>query len=147
MEPESVRRSAEESFGCGLRCAESVVLALARAQGVDPDLPVKMATAFCSGMSRTRGTCGALTGAIMGMGLAYGRSDAATSLEPSYQATQRLVREFEQEFGARDCRDLLGCDISTMQGQAVFKLKNLGVKCTEYTGRAAEIAAKIIAER
>jgi len=61
-----VRKSAEEAFASGLYCAESVVLALAKAQGVESDLLPKVATAFCSGMSRTCGTCGALTGAIMG---------------------------------------------------------------------------------
>jgi C_GCAxxG_C_C family probable redox protein len=90
----NVRKSAEESFASSLYCAESVVLALAEAQGIESDLLPRIATGFCGGMARTCGTCGALTGAMMGVSLALGRSDAKASVQPSYQATQQLVREF-----------------------------------------------------
>jgi C_GCAxxG_C_C family probable redox protein len=141
-----VRRSAQESFAAGLYCAESVVLSLARAQGIESDLLPRVATAFCGGMSRTCGTCGALTGAVMGIGLALGRSRPGESVQPAYEATQRLVAEFEQEFGARDCHVLLGCDLGTPEGQAMFREDGLAELCVAYTGRAAEIAARILAE-
>lgn len=149
MESESVskiRRSAEESFATGLYCAESVLLALAKAQGIESDLLPRVATAFCSGMARTCGTCGALTGAMMGVSLALGRTSANEPVQPSYNATQRLVREFEKAFGARDCHVLLGCDLATPEGQATFREKRLGERCASYTGKAAEIAARILAE-
>lgn len=142
----NVRRSAEESFASGLYCAESVVLALADAQGVESELLPKVATAFCSGMGRMCGTCGALTGAIMGVGLALGRSNASQSVQPSYIATQRLIGEFEQAFGARDCHVLLGCDLNTPEGQATYRENRLAERCAKYTGKAAEIAARIISE-
>ncbi len=141
-----VRKSAEESFESGLYCAESVVLALAKAQNVESDLFPKVATAFCSGMSRTCGTCGALTGAIMGVSLALGRTDADDTVQPAYTATQRLIKEFEQEFGARDCHVLLGCDLNTPEGQTTFRENRLGQRCAKYTSKAAEIAARIISE-
>lgn len=43
----NVRRSAEDSFASGLYCAESVVLAVADALGVESELLPKVATAFC----------------------------------------------------------------------------------------------------
>jgi C_GCAxxG_C_C family probable redox protein len=142
-----VRRSAEESFSAGLFCAESVVLAIAKAQGVESELLPRVATAFCSGMARTCGTCGALTGAIMGVSLALGRSTAAESVQPSYLATQALIKRFEETFGSRDCRPLLdGCDLNTAEGQATFKERKLGARCLQYTGKAAEIAAQVIVE-
>lgn len=141
-----VRKAAEESFAAGLYCAESVVLALAKAQGIESDLLPKVATGFCGGMARTCGTCGALTGAIMGVSLALGRSEASQPVQPSYKATQRLIREFEQAFGARDCHVLLGCDLATPQGQATFRENRLSEQCAQYTGKAAEIAARIVSE-
>jgi len=140
------RRAAEDSFASGLFCAESVVLALADAQGIESDLLPKIATAFCSGMSRTCGTCGALSGAIMGISLALGRAEANQSVHSSYSAAQRLIREFEQEFGARDCHILLGCDLNTPEGQTTFREGRLGERCARYTSRATEIAACIISE-
>ena len=140
----NVRKSAEDSFSSGLYCAESVVLALAKAQGIESEILPKVATAFCSGMSRTCGTCGALTGAIMGIGLALGRTNADDSVQPSYAATQELIKEFEQEFGARECHVLLGCDLNTQEGQETFLEQGLNEQCAKFTGKAAEIAARII---
>jgi C_GCAxxG_C_C family probable redox protein len=142
----NVRKSAEASFVSGLYCAESVVLALANAQGIKSDLLPKVATAFCGGMSRTCGTCGALTGAIMGIGLALGRSSADGSVQPSYAATQELIKEFEREFGSRECHVLLGCDLGTQEGQEMFLEQGLSGQCTKFTGKAAEIAARIISK-
>jgi C_GCAxxG_C_C family probable redox protein len=146
LSPSEIRKLAEHSFSQGMYCAESVAVALARPQGVDRELVSRMATAFCSGVARTRGTCGALTGAIMGVSLSLGRTQAGESVNPSYEATQRLVRKFEQEFGARECHVLLECDIGTPEGQAEFRAKRLGERCARYTGRAAEIAALILNE-
>ena len=140
------RSTAEELFHSGLFCAESAVIALARAQGIESDLLPKIATGFCGGMARTCGTCGALTGAIMGIGLALGRSESGMSADQSYLATQRLIREFEREFGSRECHVLLGCDLGTPEGQATFRENQLRVRCANFTGRATEIAAEIIAE-
>lgn len=142
-----VRKSAEEAFASGLYCAESVVVSLAKAQGVESDLLPRLATAFCSGMARTCGTCGALTGAIMGISLALGRSKSGEPVQTAYAATQRLVGEFEKEFGHRDCHVLLGCDLGTAEGQTTFREKQLAQRCAEYTAKAAEIAARILSER
>jgi C_GCAxxG_C_C family probable redox protein len=141
-----VRHLAEEAFDSGLYCAEAVVSALAKAQGVDSELIPKMATAFCSGMSRTCGPCGALTGAIMGLSLSLGRSNMRQCVDSSYAATQELVRTFENEFGGRNCDQLLGCDLGTAEGQAKFREQHLHSRCARYTARAAEIAATLLAK-
>ncbi len=142
-----IRKSAEDAFASGLYCAESVVLSLARAQGIESDLLTRMATGFCGGMARTCGTCGALTGAIMGIGISLGRSQPDGSVKAAYAATQRLIGEFEQAFGARDCQVLLGCDLGTPEGQAKFREQHLAERCIGYTGKATEIAATILQEQ
>jgi C_GCAxxG_C_C family probable redox protein len=143
----SIRKSAEDSFASGLFCAESVVAVIAEAHGVDPAPLQKAATAFCSGVARTSSTCGALNGAIMGVSLVLGRSGPNESVQPAYSATQRLIREFEGEFGSTNCQALLsGCDLNTPEGQARFKEQRLGQRCLRLTGVAAEMAARIIAD-
>lgn len=145
--PTDVPKVAEEAFASGLYCAESTLLSLAKAQGIESDLLPKIATGFCGGMARTCGTCGALTGAMMGIGLALGRSEPDGSVKKAYSATQRLIAEFEQAFGSRDCHALLGCDLGTPEGQAKFRNERLGDRCAEFTGKAAEMAAIILAEK
>lgn len=83
----------------------------------------------------------------MGISLGLGRSNAGEAVQTSYVATQRLIQEFEGEFGSRDCHVLLGCNLGTPEGQATFRENNLGQRCANYTGRAAEIAARILAEK
>lgn len=139
-----VRASAEAAFASGLYCAESVVLALAKMQGIDSVLLPRAATAFCSGMAQTCGPCGALTGAIMGLSLALGRDGAGDSVQAAYGATQQLVHEFGQAFGACNCRDLLGCDLGTPEGQKTFTEQRLHERCFQYTGKATELAARML---
>lgn len=143
----ATRREAEAAFASGLFCAESVIQSLAQARGLDPAPLCKAATVFCSGVARTSATCGALNGALMGVGLALGRSGPGESVEPAYAAARRLIREFEDAFGSGNCQALLsGCDLNTPEGQARFKAERLGVRCQRYTGAAAEMAARILAE-
>lgn len=141
----AVGQSAREAFESGLYCAESVVLAMAKARGLDCETLPKAATGFCGGMSRTCGPCGALTGGVMAIGLVLGRNRGADAAQPAYAATQRLIAEFEAQFGSRDCRELLdGCDLGTAEGQATFQARGLRSRCVEYTRRAAEIAATLV---
>lgn len=135
---------AEESFASGYYCAESVVLTIAKAHGIESKLLPGIATAFCGGMSRTGGPCGALTGAVMGVGLVLGRNQPGDSVNASYMPTQQLVREFEQAFGARNCSELLGCDLGTPEGRETFRAGHLRERCRGYTGKATEIAMSVI---
>jgi len=140
-----VRQRVEDACESGLHCAEAVVTALAQAQGIESGLIPRIATPFCGGLSRTHGPCGALTGAAMALGMALGRDDGRRSEMPAYAATQELVRRFEREFGARDCDQLLGCDIDTPDGEAAFQAQGLYARCERYTVRAAELAAALVA--
>lgn len=143
----SIRQAAEDKYASGLLCAESVVSALASAQGISSEFMPMIATGFCSGIARTGGPCGALTGAVMGIGLDSGRNSSGESVQPTCAAKQRLVSQFEEEFGAKDCFELLGCDLSTPEGQTAFKEGNLNKLCAKFVGRATEIAAEIIFTR
>lgn len=135
---------AVQHFKDGLFCAESVLLALARRQGIDdPNLPA-IATGFCSGLAQTAGPCGAVTGAVMGLGLALGRKDGTGSAQQSYDATKALVGRFTEEFGSIGCAELLGCHLGTSEGQQTFTEHKLWKRCMTYTGRAADLAAEII---
>jgi len=141
-----VRESVQQAADAGYLCAESVVLGLAKAQKLESSALPAMATVFCSGMARTCGPCGALTGALLGLSLAFGRRGPGEKLDKAYAAAQQLVSEFEREFGARDCKDLLGCDIRTPEGVAKFESGHLYERCDVYVAKAAEIAARIISD-
>jgi C_GCAxxG_C_C family probable redox protein len=107
-------------------------LAVAESQGIESDLLPKIATGFCSGLARTGGLCGALTGGIMGLNLLTGRDDPEASSEENYALVSELIDQFVEKFGATNCRELTGVDLGTGEGQAEFKEKNQLVNCLNY---------------
>ncbi len=143
--PEDVGLEAERLFDSGFFCAESVVVAIARSQDVQSELLTPMATGFCSGIGRTDGMCGALAGAVLGLGLVLGRRAGSETVEPCYAAVQTLLGQFENEFGSTNCSVLLGCRLSTPEGQSTFRQQKLGRRCRTFTRRAAELASSTIA--
>jgi C_GCAxxG_C_C family probable redox protein len=127
-------------------CAESVLLAIAESRGIQSDLIPRIATGFCSGISRTGSMCGAVSGAIMAVNLVAGRSSPPESLEPSYTLTQKLISQFEKQFGSVNCRQLIDCDLPTEEGQRYFFENNLMERCYQYAEEATRMAISLMAE-
>ena len=133
-------------FKSGYFCAESVLSAIAESLDIRSELIPKIATGFCSGISRTGGMCGAVSGAIMGISLATGRSSPAEFVEHTYTLSQKLISCFEKQHGSVNCRQLTGCDLATDEGQQHFRENNLMERCHQYAADATRIATSLIAE-
>ena len=127
-------------FSSGYYCAESVLLAMAEAKGVQSDLIPRVATGFCSGLSRTAGLCGAVSGGVLGIGLWLGRNKPEDSVDPTYRTVRAFVAAFESEFGSTACPSVIGCDLGTEEGQRHFKQNKLAKRCRELTATAARLA-------
>jgi C_GCAxxG_C_C family probable redox protein len=137
-------RRSTELWDSGLYCAESVLLAVAESQGIRSEWIPRVASGFCSGVARTGGMCGAVSGAIMALGLVAGRSQPQESVERVYALTRRLMAQFEQQFGALSCRQLTGCDLDTAQGQQAFAENEVAQRCRRYVEGAARLAVQLI---
>ena len=145
MDEQAPQRSLE-LFKSGFFCAESVLQAIAESQGIQSDLIPRIATGFCSGISRTGGMCGAVSGGIMGIGLVAGRDSPAESLESAYALTQKLISRFEGQYGSVNCRQLIGCDLNTEAGQRYFMENNLMERCLQCAADATSMAVSLIDE-
>jgi C_GCAxxG_C_C family probable redox protein len=120
-------------------------LAVAEKHKIQSDIIPAVASGFCGGMSRTAGLCGALVGGVMALGVVYGRNSSADSHKKIYALSERLVRDFEKQFGSRNCSDLLGCDISTREGEAVFEAKKLvKTRCLDITVKTTELIMQVL---
>jgi C_GCAxxG_C_C family probable redox protein len=122
-----------------------VLLALAEQQGIRSDVIPMIATGFCGGLARSGGLCGAVSGGVMGIGLALGRRTPEDSREAAYAAVQGLLGAFEARFGSLTCLGLTGCDLGTPEGQAKFHSEGRGEKCRGYVAEAARLAAALSA--
>jgi C_GCAxxG_C_C family probable redox protein len=143
---EKASQRSVELFKSGFFCAESVLQALAESQGIQSDLIPRIATGFCSGISRTGGICGAVSGAIMGINLVAGRNSPTDSIEVSYTLTQELISRFEMQYGSINCRQLIGCDLATDEGQRYFMENQLMDQCLKYAEGATSIAVSLVSE-
>jgi C_GCAxxG_C_C family probable redox protein len=136
---------AVEKFFSGYNCAQAVLFSFSDGLGIDQDTALKMACGFGGGMSRHQGTCGAISGGVIALGLKHGRGEKQdpAHTEETYRKVQELFWQFESKFGTSNCRTLLnGCDLATPEGQRYFKehdLKNKTCKsCVWTVGEALE---------
>lgn len=96
-------------FEDGYTCSQSVLLPFCERFGLDEETAKRIASTFGGGMGRLREKCGALTGAFMVLGLAYGNTDPKnmeTKLA-AYQQVRDLNVAIERIYGTTQCHDLL----------------------------------------
>ncbi len=141
---DTVAQRSRELFDSGLYCAESIVLAMAESQGIQSPLLPKIATGFCGGVADTGGMCGALAGAIMGIGLVAGRASPNEPTDPAFRLARELLSAFEKEFGSINCRELTGCDLTTEAGRRAFEEGGVFARCQRYVESAAGIAMQLL---
>ena len=134
-------------FADGFSCSQSILSTYAKEFGLDKELALKIATGFGGGMGRLGGTCGAVTGAIMVIGLKYGRSKIEDMV--SKEKTYGLVREYIDKFmkinGSITCNKLLDCDINTPEGMRHAYDNNLfKTLCPDFVRSSAELLEKLL---
>ena len=133
-------------FREGFTCSQAVLTAFADGCGLDRKTAMRIAAGFGGRMGRMALTCGAVTGAIMVIGLKKGRIVGPD--EKSKQKTYGLVRELRKRFESRNgsisCRELLGCDVGAPEEFEQAKLKGLTVtRCPKFVADAVEILEEI----
>lgn len=122
----SKSETAKYAFNHGYNCAQSVLKPFAGQLEIDVNTALKLSTGFGAGMGRLQGTCGAVTGAYMVLGLKYGQElPDDTSKEKVIELIREFTERFKDEHKVTDCRDLLKTDLTTTPGRQVFDNNNL----------------------
>jgi C_GCAxxG_C_C family probable redox protein len=133
---------AQEAFKAGFSCSQAVLTAFSSGLGLEADVSNRIACGFGGGIARRSLTCGAVTGALMVIGLKYGKfkNDDNESKEITYSRVNEFCRIFEEQYGSINCGELLCCDLSTKEGQQKYKDNDLfNQKCIIYVKKACEI--------
>jgi C_GCAxxG_C_C family probable redox protein len=134
-------------FREGCNCSQAVFSTYAEALGMDRETALKVAAGFGGGMGRMAETCGAVTGAMMAIGLKHGTAEVqdTEAREKIYGLVRRFADEFRAKHGALDCRELLGCDISTAEGRQQARERNTHEDvCPQLVRDAAEVLEKVL---
>lgn len=128
-------------FKEGYNCAQALLVVYGPELGIDGMTAFRIASAFGGGMGQMGETCGAVTGAFMLIGLKHGGKGAGD--KETKAKINRLVKGFVERFKARhgsiECRELLGCEPSSLKRMEPAFRKELKKKCSIYVQDAAEI--------
>jgi C_GCAxxG_C_C family probable redox protein len=138
--------TARDLFLSGNNCAQSVLLSFAPDLDLSRESALRIAAGFGGGMGKLQGTCGAVTGAIMVLGLLQGKySENNESLKSeTYSLVKKLDLRFKETFGTTSCADLTGCDLNTAEGSERFKTEKVMEKvCAACVSRAVEVVESI----
>jgi C_GCAxxG_C_C family probable redox protein len=144
MKQQSSRFSekAANLFKQDYNCAQSVLLTMQEYYGSPQNsLVPKIATAFGGGIGRRGSLCGALTGAIMAIGLKHGTNKTVLiEKEKAYEVALRFYDRFTEECGSPFCRELIGYDLTNSEElERMRKSKVRDEKCSHFVKKAVEI--------
>ena len=147
---ESDVESTVELFQDGLNCCQSILTVYGGLLGLARESALRLGTGFGGGMARHGEVCGAVTGAIMVIGIKFGMTNKSNS--EARDKTYELVTEFIEKFKAKHnsiiCREILGCDISTEEGRETANKDNLfSSRCPEFVRTSAEILEEIFEKK
>lgn len=92
--------AAERKKTCN--CAQAVIATYADVVGITEQQAMNLGNAFGSGMGNMEGTCGALTGAAIIVGLATGDKFR------SRKVMTKIMTQFQERNGATQCKLLKG---------------------------------------
>ncbi len=135
-------------FKEGFNCSQAVFAAFADQFGLDRKAALKISEGFGGGMGRMGLTCGAVTGAIMVIGLKHGgtKPDDKDVKQETYGLVRELIKRFkERNCAAIECRELLKCDMSTPEGFEQAKKRDVhNTICPKFVADAAIILEDIL---
>jgi C_GCAxxG_C_C family probable redox protein len=109
---------AMEHMTKGYVCSESVLLATCEEFGIEIDDKIipRIANLFAGGIGNTGAVCGAVSGAIMAMGLIVDRGQTMEDALATLALAQEFRHRFEAEMQTINCRELTGLDLNTKEG-------------------------------
>jgi C_GCAxxG_C_C family probable redox protein len=135
-------------FRSKYNCAQSVITVFGNEFGLSENDCLKVSCAFGGGMGRQQHTCGALTGALMVLGLKYGKAlnDPEEKKNFTYSKARELFSEFKKLNGSTICLDLLnGLNMNDpVDNKKIKELKLFDIHCEKYVADAVKISEKLL---
>jgi C_GCAxxG_C_C family probable redox protein len=134
-------------FSEGFACSQALLLAFAPRFGLDPVVAARVASPFGGGIARQGRLCGAITGALMVVGLHAGNAtaDDRAAKDAAYEKIRTLMARFAEAHGATECRQLVGHDLSTPDGYAAASEAGVfRTRCPGFVRTAATLAEETV---
>ena len=145
------KETATRYYADAFACSQGVFATFGKDMGLTEDQCLKIGGAFGGGMARQQLTCGAVTGAMMVIGLIYGRGlgDDVSQKEITYEKTNELLTEFQKRNGSLNCRDLLQ-GLNLNDPEELNKIQDLCLfqtSCVKYIEDVVDIVEEMIGDK
>ena len=113
----SPEKKALSYFESNYNCAQSVLRALLEHKGIHIDQASQIAAGFGGGIAHSSQQCGAISGAMMAIGILEGLTncDVQQHKSKTYELSTKLHTKFKTEFSSIICDELTGIDMSDSQ--------------------------------
>ena len=138
---------AVDCFNNGYKCSQAVISTYSEQLGLDKTSALKVAGSFGGGMGHIGETCGAVTGAIMLIGLKHGKvqKDDNEARETTYHLVQEYTKQFIAKNRSVNCTKLLGYDMSSPEGLIAAREANVWkTVCTKLVKDSAQIVEELL---
>lgn len=140
----TISDNAVSLFKTECNCAQAVLLAFAESLSIEKSFAKQISAPFGGGMGRTGTVCGAISGALMVLGLKYGNK---LSKEDIYLQTSNFIKSFKNEHKYTDCNRLTGFDMSNpVQREEALKQKVSDRLCAEFIKNSVLILEKLLSD-
>jgi C_GCAxxG_C_C family probable redox protein len=137
-------KTAQDHFDQKFNCSQAVFSAYAPKFGIQDEIALKLASPFGGGTAHQGHICGAVTGALMVLGLHKGSATPETKDE-TYRLAEDYIKQFQELHGSILCRELTGYDIS--KPGELEKARETGVFkniCPGLVQTAAELVSEFV---
>ena len=151
-EVEEIAREYEAKYG---GCAKSVLQAINECLDLNGNETTRASSTLSGGVTDKGEVCGAVTGALLAVGLTVGRkkiTEGQAGLTNSIRAGRRFWKAFEAEFGSCICKELQE-KLANRSFNLAFppeyeKWRKAGGEqnCPKFVGWAARLATEMILE-
>ncbi len=142
-------KKARELFLSNDNCAQAVFVTVLEEKGLYFEQAPIVASGFGGGISRRGEMCGAVTGAVMAIGMLQNRkyTEPGEHRNYTYESVGEFIEKFNEVHDSPICNDLLGFDIrdpeAKKKGSDEGVFKNI---CPKYVIDAVKIVLEMFPE-
>jgi len=105
----------------------------------DKETLLRLSSMFGGGIAHTGGTCGAVTGALMAIGLRLGTSEPKIPPEKARRTAAEFIKRFYALHGSVDCNAMRG-----VAGPSGVYVKGENELCTGFVRDAADMLQELL---
>jgi C_GCAxxG_C_C family probable redox protein len=137
---------AVKHFMKSMNCSQAVLETFAPSFGMEVEAARRIAAAFAGGMGMGA-ECGAVTGALMVIGMRYGKTKSKDPKadEKTFTKSAEFIKEFRTRHNQVRCSALLGANMGTTDGFG--KAERMGYfvsRCPHFVSSSVEILEKLL---